>query len=96
MRKLLLVSIVAFLLPLLISGCGRKEKSNEATLKSASLEASKTDGPTKEPAEYSSSEEIKKDVERFQEALSSQDAKKCEAIIGSDLKKRCMEKFTSQ
>lgn len=92
MKKIVIVSILAIVFLFLMLGCKAKETGRSVA--PAISETSENTLPP--PTEYSSADEIKNDVLRFQEALASQDAKKCEVIIGSDLKKRCAEKFASK
>lgn len=79
MKKFLFSSIV--IVSLFLGACGE----NDAVLPSPETNSAET-------AEYRSAEEIKKDVEIFQEALSISDRSKCEDIKGADLRSRCLER----
>lgn len=85
MKKFLIFASVIIIFLVLFSGCKKKE--------SAEREAAPeiADSTLPPPTEYSSADEIKNDVLRFQEALSARDANKCEAILGNELQTRCSQ-----
>lgn len=95
MKKFLIFASVIMIFLVLFSGCRKKESAEREAAPevsgSSAVSTEVADSTMPPPTEYSSADEIKNDVLRFQEALSARDVNKCEAIVGSELQARCSQ-----